>query len=226
MISKEPRTHRAGLSTLCRVLTVAERSQLASQRWLVLDKRTEAGALEIAHQLGEVRQSEPDLLSAKSAEEARSWSLSGEYGRAAFPWHTDGAVADSPPRWVIMLLEEASNHPVPTELCNPFNQLSGTHLDAVRRAVLKVTDKNGKARYKSMLHCSRAGSIFRWDPRTCQLPASQSDLAVAMRNLTADTCVQWKPQRLLVFDNWHLIHRRPPVAPGEVRTLSRIYAFN
>jgi alpha-ketoglutarate-dependent taurine dioxygenase len=181
--------------------------------------------MEVARHLGEVRQRKPDLLTARHEEAAHPWSLSGVYGRAAFPWHTDGAVAELPPQYVVMWLREASGCPVPTELSDPLETLSADLLGVARRAALKIKSRGGEVTYRSMIYRAGDLSILRWDPRVCELPSSESHLSAAMNSLRVDVTVSWIPGRLLIFNNWRMMHRRPPVEPEVTRSLLRLYSF-
>ena len=79
-------------------------SRLNERGYAIVDGGSRADAECLARQLGIV-QGTWERLVVRDANDAGPWSLSGVFGRSAFPWHTDGAVASVPPRYVVMRYE-------------------------------------------------------------------------------------------------------------------------
>ena len=158
------------------------------------------------------------------AEEARlvprdsredDWSLSGAYGRGEFPWHTDGAISTSPPRW--MVLQSDSQTSVGTELLDPDPVL----LAKFRKATLRAADARGRVRYlPALVPSTKNAHRIRWDPRTC--PATNPALNAEVTSLPASRIVDWRKNTVALVDNHRILHRRPAVQE-EHRELKRFY---
>ena len=162
---------------------------------------------------------EPALLRSADQREARSWSLSGTFGREAFPWHTDGAISSDPPRWLVLRMRSMSEI-TSTELLEPGTQLRSR----LARNVLLAKDHVGRARYLPALMATENGYRLRWDPRTCRSRSLiiERDVAAAMPTAV----IAWELGITLVIDNYRLLHRRPTVAEAAFRVLERTYVWS
>jgi L-asparagine oxygenase len=168
-------------------------------------------------------------LAARSRDLAPSNSMSGLFGRAAFPLHTDAAHWHVPPRYVL-LRHAAGTKAVPTFLVDTRNFLTGDLRQRCRLAVWRAS------RIRSQFLCSvlfTAHGIegFRWDP-CCLFPhgtraiALHTELLDAMRDAACrfgETASWHVPEAILAIDNWRVIHGRPEV-PSSVghRELERV----
>lgn len=177
----------------------------------------DADAVLVARLLG--KPGAPKVLRPSRESEADSWSLSGTYGRGAFPWHTDGAISDTPPRWVLMRGLNFS-HATSTELLSPDESV----LSQLRRTVLRVTYRSGRARYlPAAVPCSSSWRL-RWDPR---IGSPKVGVAVEeIDSLPPTAVIHWEPGKLLVFDNQKLLHRRPSVPLCAIREIERTYVWS
>ena len=146
------------------------------------------------------------------------WSLSGAYGCAAFPWHTDAAVALRPPRWIVLSAVELEQ-PTMTEVLLP----PPATLATLFRTTLRVRSRNGVLRYLPAVVRDHHGYRLRWDPRVAQ--PSTSDLLDQIENLSATSVIEWTCGRSVIIDNHRALHRRPAVSPGRRRTLTRYYVW-
>ena len=190
-------------------------SDLEREGWILLER---SSAKEVAARLG--RPSISTRLQPKATSEADPWSHSGVYGFGQFPWHTDGALSSSPPRWLLLRAIELSG-PTWTELLLPD---SGIHA-SLRRTTLRATDREGGVRYlPAVVVLPDGGTRLRWDPRICK---PQRGLKIEDVELQAPTVrVEWKPERLLVIDNFRALHRRPAVQGQTARILERTYVWD
>src|SRR3954453_21363414 len=68
------------------------------------------------------RASEPELLVPRNASGEQRRSLSRTFGLGPFPWHTDGAIALRPPRWIVLSAVQISS-PTHTDLLDPSDAL-------------------------------------------------------------------------------------------------------
>ncbi|CAN5536366.1 hypothetical protein BH10ACT7_BH10ACT7_05550 [soil metagenome] len=189
------------------------KASMASNGYVVLSERTEAER--VLNYLGPA--TAPVRLEARSQRDSKEWSHSGRYGLGTFPWHTDGAVSSSPPRWILMrCLEDDSQ--TPTELVNPTEAL----LLQLRRVTLMVRNARNKVTYFPAVSPGAGGqSRLRWDPRIATPIRGQTDL-VDRAEPTAR--IFWSEDMTLVIDNYRVLHRRPQVADNAQRVLTRQYA--
>jgi alpha-ketoglutarate-dependent taurine dioxygenase len=178
--------------------------------------------LEFAQSLGRVGRMQE--ITPKPREVARGDTLSAVYGLEAFPWHTDGAVADRPPRY--LLLRSVVDSETPTELLDL--ELNPEIAHALRRTVLRVRFSGQRYRYVMAASVGREITCFRWDPRSCSPVVNIEESAVALLASAQPSCVvRWVPNRVVIFDNWRIFHRRPRVEDCEPakRQLQRLYIY-
>jgi len=176
-------------------------------------------ALDMVRALGRVTDSDAQVLTPRPRSNS-NWSLSDIFGYDQFPWHTDGALSVNPPRYVAMLLVNSDGSCVPTELLD-----LGVKPDissALRRAVLVGTDKQGRKRYLRASEVSDSVRMYRWDPRCCK-PTRDRELVERIDLAPPTSSIDWEVGKLVVFDNWRFLHRRPPVPEGSVREIWRCY---
>lgn len=187
------------------------REQLDADGYVWLDHQGDAS---VGASLG--RLGEPQILAPADKASARSWSLSGAYGFDRFPWHTDGAVSSSAPRWLLLRAIRITAA-TSTELLDPDHGLTAT----LRQTVLRVRDGVGRIRYAPAALPTAEGWRIRWDPRICT-PIGKA-FVEDVEAIEPTVAVQWEPNRLLIIDNHRLLHRRPAVEPGSSRLIERTY---
>lgn len=186
---------------------------LLGDGYLVLPSRLDAEP--IIAMLG--AEGPPTRLEPKAAVNREAWSHSDHYGYGYFPWHTDGALAVLPPRWMVMECEvvEGSSS---TELLDPPPEL----VQRLRRCAMRVRDRAGRIRYLPPLSPTEDGKHrLRWDPRVCEVNDVVLSALIEAEPPTA-VC-EWVEGRVLLMDNWRLMHRRPAVNPSALRRLARSY---
>jgi Taurine catabolism dioxygenase TauD, TfdA family len=188
------------------------RAELAAMGYLLVD--SEFAAADFFEGLGKVGR--PTQLRSVDRDEAQSWSLSGRFGRAAFPWHTDGAISSDPPRWLMLRPLELSV-PTATELLDP----SSTLCSRLERTVLLAKDHVGRARYLPALVPTHDFHRLRWDPRTCR--SDSPGLVSDIEGTPPTAMIRWQLGMTLVVDNFRLLHRRPAVDAATRRVLERTY---
>jgi hypothetical protein len=194
-----------------------------AHQWTALEERghlavRQDGSLDVLFE-GVGRFGSPTLVRSVDRREAPGWSMSGVYGRDAFPWHTDGAISSHPPRWLALRPVEFSE-PTTTELLEPDAKLR----DRLKGTVLVARDHAGQARYLPALMPIKDGYRLRWDPRTCHSRSSEVARDIACAGPTA--VFAWKPNVTLVIDNYKVLHRRPAVAVDAYRVLERTYVWS
>jgi TfdA family taurine catabolism dioxygenase TauD len=161
------------------------------------------------------------LLRPTARENSHSWTLSNEYGLGAFPWHSDGAVSRNPPRYLAMLAIDVDPDATYTEMLDIVRNQE--LVKRVKSQVLSVEFPSGQRRYVRASETRKGARLYRWDPRSCQCQNMQ--LVDFIAALPATHRVNWTPGRVLVFDNWRFLHRRPGVEGLGKRLLWRGYAY-
>lgn len=197
------------------VLVRTWRELLGQDGYAVVDQG-EDDADRMAAELG--RSGPPQILAARPSEAADPWSLSGVYGLGAFPWHTDGAIDPTPPRWLLLTAMEITS-PTSTELLDPEPEVWA----AMRRTVLRAVDRHGRVRHLPAAVPGTAGWRLRWDPRTCQ-PTGELTLQ-EMASQAPTVAISWRVWRTLVVDNSRILHRRPAVTEASTRLLRRVHVW-
>lgn len=162
------------------------------------------------------------LLTPKEVSQSISYSLSGTYGKSIFPWHTDGAVALHPPRFVAMFGANIDSRAPGTDLldCHALAELA----TRTRRSLLDVRLKSGRVIQLRASEVRNGIRMFRWDSRVCT-PRCDATLSRYLETLQPTTSVDWKTGRGLIFDNWRMLHRRPAINDSSVRVIWRAYSY-
>lgn len=185
--------------------------RLRTYGWVVTDDAAIARAL--ISGLGEEEQ--PQELLAREASESLAGTHSAQYGLRAFPWHTDGALARFPPKF-LTLRPTQLGPPTVTELLD----LPAEMRRRLRRVTLLVQRSTGKRSYFPVLMRTSTGhERLRWDSRA-QVRGDES-VAASIGSLTPSAAIKWEMGRVAVIDNYRLLHRRPAVTVG--RRLLRTY---
>ena len=150
-----------------------------------------------------------------------NWSLSATYGLEEFPWHTDGAIAKRPPRYIALYAPHS--YDTPTEIhC--------LHCSAERRLfdrlVLRATSRGGHCRYLPAHTVLEGQELLRWDSRICEPICDNAEsVKRAVHSLPPHEQIQWTPRTSAIIPNWISLHRRPPVNLEPNRYLLRINIF-
>lgn len=192
--------------------------------YAIVDGGSRADAESLARQLGTVRGPWQRLV-ARDVNDARPWSLSGVFGRSAFPWHTDGAVASVPPRYVVMRYEGLE--PVEGTHLLDCTVEGGLLLRLASRMTLRITNARGHVRYVPALSDESGRSLMRWDPRVATPFPSKptAEMQALLARLAPSETVKWIPSRTLFFRNDTMLHARPAVPSDQSRTLQRLYIY-
>jgi L-asparagine oxygenase len=145
-----------------------------------------------------------------------------------FPFHTDAAHHRAPPRFVLLRIADGSETTTPTELVD-FNSLSISRADVetLRREPWLVRGGVGLKFFSAILFGDGVNLVLRFDPG-CMRPASGTnpcghDILSDALAVAGTRRVDWRPGRMVVFDNWRFLHARPAVQPNDNgRILERI----
>ncbi len=168
-----------------------------------------------------------DALEARDASEAHPKSLSGAYGRSAFPLHTDCANFGVPPRYVVL----ANLSRVSMEIATTALDTKSLSLEDEMRQGLAASSwwiwTGKKQRLGSVLSLGRGDlpDMWRYDP-TIMKPATEGSerLGAALRAMLEKGDVKrilYPPWTAVALDNWRILHGRERVE-NERRIIHRI----
>jgi L-asparagine oxygenase len=171
-----------------------------------------------------------DRLTPKLEMEARPNSMSAQHGLETFPYHTDGASFQIPPRLVFLRLAYGATSHTNTNLLSvkdlPF---SDSDLQSLTREIWVVHGKYPHF-YSSILSRGHGANAWRtrYDP-CCMRPAlprtskSQCLFENAI-HIQRPHAIRWIPEKTIIIDNWRVLHSRESVAPQDksCRILERV----
>lgn len=139
------------------------------------------------------------------------------HGYSQFPWHTDGAVARRPPRYVILHSPVANR--TPTQVVDLSQQIGA---QGALRSLVLLARWAGEVRYVSAFERLGRTQLYRWDPDKLEF-THPSELTL---DWVEDVSYQWEEGGTLVLDNWRCAHRRKAVDGSDrSRRLWRKYLY-
>lgn len=199
----------------------ALRDELLEQGFVVIDGVSVAAMRETITKMSDGGVSAGDVIRPTTTAQSANSSLSGIHGLEPFPWHSDGAISKRPPRLLGMLALEVPDSCASTGLLD----IKGC---AHVRDILKGTLVRGALPgwRSSILRASETVDgvrRWRWDPRF-EIVSGDAGLAEEVASIKSTYELAWKHRRLVLIDNWRLLHRRSTVrASGLNRRLYRMY---
>ncbi|RIZ40667.1 hypothetical protein CIK02_13650 [Pseudomonas putida] len=183
-------------------------------------------ALEIAFSLGQpktTRRGGPlvDVLTPTNTQSANLRSLSARYGLRPFPWHTDGAHWDTPPRYLVMGCLEAAPRVAQTFLYEGSG-FAPLNVDGARSSIFRVA--NGSNSFYTTAR-GTSDRYYRFDPG-CMTPmdagAHEIVRAIDLFEPADEHAITWQAGMLLLLDNWRFLHRRGAAQGSTERKLLRV----
>jgi hypothetical protein len=167
-----------------------------------------------------------DRLEVRDSFEINKRSMSAIFGRKAFPFHTDGAYIETPPRYIAMRSPYQIKN-CPTILL--FPKFSKSEIHQLEKNVWLVNGGRGKF-YSPIIQQTQLGMLLRFDLQ-CMKPALDEFLAsreimeaAIAKSITME--VEWKKNDCMVFDNWKLLHSRADAENARRRIIERIWIKN
>ena len=198
-------------------------ARLHNEGFAITDFTDVPKAQQIMRSLGHYRPELDSILQPRRGNKFAAKSFSDLHGHLTFPWHTDGAVALSPPRYIAMLGYQVERDAAPTEL---FDVATCDEIDmSLRAQLLQIKLPNGNCR---RLRCSEVRNntrLRRWDSRHFNPLASNTELLNLLKVTSPSNSITWNNGRLLLFDNWRFLHRRPAVNLNARRAIWRGYSY-
>ncbi len=161
----------------------------------------------------------------RDKDEAPPHSLSGMFGKDAFPLHTDLANSLRPPRFVILGAANASDFSARTTFA-AIPRLSADDFSRVAEGIFEVRD--GRRSFLGSI-CERNRPFFRFDTG-CMYPVDErSRLAQTLFGelVSAEPSLAylaWARGDVAIIDNWNVLHGRSAVLHAfDNRVLLRLY---
>ncbi len=199
--------------------------------WVVVQASSTDELVSLADSLGEITPSRVDgppvdELRPKPASLAPSRSLSGKHGLGAFPFHTDAAHHEVPPRYVLLRLASQRPSTRRTLVAPMPGRLTVRDRDVLEHDVWLVDGGRGRFLTSVLTNTHGARDLLRFD-EGCMRPADNAfgdARAVLLRVLASRSVgIAWVPSQTVVLDNWRTLHAREgaPV-DDEDRVLERV----
>lgn len=158
-----------------------------------------------------------------TADTAYSSSLSAMSGLRRMPFHSDFAHRLTPARWLMIGCLAPGKPDVPTLLLD----WGGVRLSHEERSILKsapfLVRTGRRSFYSTVLSDER--SFVRHDPGCMQPVGTRSLNALAILHDAFSRAqlirIDWKPGRLLLVNNWNMLHARDDATKSTGRVLLR-----
>jgi L-asparagine oxygenase len=187
--------------------------------------------LTLAHSLGQPQgeRRDPSLIrpiSPQPTDQARPNTLSSRYGLGPFPFHTDAAYWRHPPRFILFHCQHPGSGRRPTLLVDSHSwQLTSRDHRLLCNEVWRL--ETGRPFLCTVATIRQEQLAFRFDA-ACMRPLTSAALHAhaIIRDATRGSKVarvEWRPNDLLVIDNFRLLHARGEAsAPDCDRVLARV----
>ncbi|HEY0298619.1 MAG TPA: hypothetical protein VGB84_05300 [Arachidicoccus sp.] len=155
--------------------------------------------------------------------DAHEQSLSAKYGINDFPFHTDGAYFEIPPRYIVLRYIRGIDNPTPTVVCDMKNIVEKDK-NMLKHSIWKVKSRSG---FFLSTILSEENNVFRYDKCVMQPSISHNNNSQYFEDLVSGLPkeeIRWSLNKTVVLDNWTFLHSRPKVKNMEInfRTLQRI----
>lgn len=153
--------------------------------------------------------------------EAHAHSLSSISGTGVQPWHVDGSHLTIPPRYLIFGCDiDATKDAPPTQILKIASE--ALPMAAFRRE--SFTIRNGRASfYSTIANIDRPWIRFDHGCMSAQTESGRILLSTFdLMPVQAVKNVEWTAGKILVIDNWAVVHRRGASSGFGNRSLFRI----
>ncbi len=161
----------------------------------------------------------------KCRENGPPGTYSSEYGKGLFPFHTDGAYMQVPPRFILLWCE--GDYRRKTYVRNLGQTLAelGSYIYDAKFVVRRRTGHF----YTSPRTVRMRRTIWRWDSHCMSPLGARSSAAVgqimnSLEGADSGNSVDWLDASVVLIDNWNFSHARGTAPPDErARVIHRIY---
>lgn len=183
--------------------------------------------VELAQELGKPRAIPGgkilEVISPKSTSMARRGTFSHAFGVNSFPFHTEMAHTQLPPRYLFLGCRVVGDIAIKTELFD-FRKIDipENYFKIMKTAPFLA--KSGRSSFYTTLLCA-SGKLFRYDP-LCLVPMTpDGEQAKHWFQEKLDQphfSLAWEEGKIIVVDNWRVLHKRSGVGASAFRTLLRV----
>lgn len=145
-------------------------------------------------------------------------TLSSRFGFDSFPYHSDGAFERIPPRFIIFnyLSEVPSDSGTLLLDLHEISSSSSASRKFLHNDVYRVRAQGGSF-YTSIARkvCQAKRPLYRYNPLIMDLASqTQNSFESHLAHFEAKR-IRWTPGKIVVIDNWRMIHAREPVPESE-----------
>jgi hypothetical protein len=148
-------------------------------------------------------------------------TFSSIYGMGEFPWHTDGAISISPPRYFV-LRSISSGMTEPTLLLDVLKILTRRELLTRSMQALFSSRTPLSTSITPFVQHLNAMLRVRYDSRTMKpLNRTANLISDLIRDHEPDGRIYWTQNRTVVVDNYRMLHARPAIEDAS-RLLERV----
>jgi alpha-ketoglutarate-dependent taurine dioxygenase len=189
---------------------------LEKQGWFAFTRHIHRPRLSaIAKRLG-LSQAKQARLTASEAEHARPNTLSSRYGLGTFPLHSDFALDETPPRYVILY----APHPRPfaTVLWDAWQVPMETRSQAIF-----LIDEPRRRKYVRFEQVRSGRPIIRYNSAVFT-PQKQlaEELTKQIEMQRGAIKIKWTERSSVIIDNWRILHGREKDTAGRGGFVRRV----
>lgn len=168
-----------------------------------------------------------DVLIPKEQKDSNYFSFSKKFGLNKFPFHTDTAFLSIPVRYMALFTEEANDcATLLLKFLTVFDNIDETQKKDIYKAIYSVKTPNNNflcPLYKII----QDDFMIRYDecimsPMNNSAKRIDKVLKELFINLDPIT-INWNKGKLVIVDNWKLLHSRNAINNSTNRKLKRIY---
>ena len=172
---------------------------------------------------------EVQTLIPRHIEHAPPNTYSGNFGKQAFPLHTDLAHWYLPPRY-FALRSVVGSKLVSTSLVDAKDLMAGVGRPNLMRALVRPRRpvQRNRPLLRLLSRHSDGSEVFRWDnlfviPATIQSTAVYTAVTESLATIQPKQIWLDSPGDTLIIDNWRMLHGRSQVSEDEQRRIERAY---
>lgn len=207
------------------------KQKLNKDGWVLFNNPNEDEVLlEISKKMGQIIMHPNgkliDYLTPKDKTEAIEKTFSHKYGFEKFPFHTDTAFWNIPARYVLMSSKDISSTETLILTLDSVNQLNTEEISVLEKSIFLVKTNQSNF-YCSVLTRQNGNQILRYDPNIMKAINSYAMEAITViENIVKNSeihRINWNSPKILIIDNWKILHSRSSIVDKENRIIKRIY---
>ena len=189
-------------------MSISDYSKELNQKWILVPRYPRRANPSIKQLLTLIRPERmfSQRLVPRARDAARSNSLSSRYGLDRFPFHTDFASVDAPPRFIILVAPRPRRAKTLLFDANELIEKFG-HEHLYRCVFLQSTRKS---RYRRLLTQLEGKLRFRYnaDVMTPYNSEAREVEDYIQNEMSRVISIDWGEHRMALIDNWNVFHAR------------------